>query len=133
RRGEREHGDGGELDHEHPGAVDGYGQQVAQRTEVGLTGDRVGRDRGERHGEEQRDLQGQRGERGEDAVLRDLVEEVGAATAPGGRRHLDGDDDEYGYGGEYRHADPVTSTPEDKQQLGPEEPGREPLWRDDLT
>ena len=62
---------------------DRHGQQVAQRADVGLAGDRVTRDGGHRQREEQPELERQRGQRHEQAVLGDRAEEVRAPASPG--------------------------------------------------
>ena len=76
----------GVLHAEQPGALHRHGQQVAQRADVGLAGDRVPGDRRDGQRQEQAELDGQRGQRDEQAVLGDRAEEVGSAAARGPAR-----------------------------------------------
>ena len=67
------------LHAEQSGALDGHRQQVAQGADVRLAGHRVARDRGDGERQEESELESERGERDEEAVLGDGVEEVRAA------------------------------------------------------
>ena len=62
---------------------DGHGEQVAQRAEVGLAGDRVAGDHRDGQRQEQAHLDGQRGQRHEQAVVGDRAEEVGGVARRG--------------------------------------------------
>ena len=66
----------------------GMVEQVAQRAQVGLAGHGVRGDRGHREGQEQRQLQGQRGEGHEQAVAGDLTGEIRSAALAGREENL---------------------------------------------
>ena len=53
----------GVLDREQPGAVHRHGEQVAQRADVRLAGDRVAGEHRDRERQEQRQLDAERGQR----------------------------------------------------------------------
>jgi hypothetical protein len=102
--------------------VHGHREQVAQRAEVRFSGDGVTGDGGNREWKEQRQLQGQRGQRHEQPVVGDRGEEVRSFTAAARAGHLHRDGDQNGH----RHQDEqtrlVAATAEDQPQLGAQEP-----------
>ncbi|MDR6172473.1 hypothetical protein QE359_003502 [Curtobacterium sp. SORGH_AS776] len=120
RRGEAERHRPRVLDEDEPHAAGRGHEQVADGAVAGLARDGVTRDHAHGERQEQRDRHGQRGERHEQPVVRDVAEERRTAGVVTGR-DPDGDGDEDRHEGERPEHRPRAAASEDEGELGPEE------------